>query len=276
MASLLGGSLLQAREGAHFKAEAEGDLHQYLLRRTKEGAINLSEEELRGIREGRRRGGGGGSARRGGAPQAVFEVGMEILQQESRYETMDSQARKRMLTRVKAAMPDASPEDLRRISTNMAMYGAAGALYGAQRGQRIHLGGGRRALAELSRESAKYANQEHIKELSPEAKEAMRRQFFAGLRALTYGSLVGLVGVAGAVTLAANALDIEDAPSLRASIKATLEPLRTTFEGVLRGFVSVPRGSPGAAANASGSGGGMKDSQFAKKLKERFENFKVT
>ena len=204
MASLLGGSLLQAREGAHFKQEQEGDLHAYLKRRVAEGKIKLTEEELRALSGSRSNTSSGLQPKHKGKKlkenskdhndDRVFEVGMEILQQSSRYETLNSAAKARMLTRVKAAMPDASPEDLRRISTNMAMYGAAGALYGAHRSQKLALGGGRRALAELSRDSARYASQQQVKELSPEATEAMRRQFFAGLRALTYGTVVGVVG----------------------------------------------------------------------------------
>ena len=275
MASLLGGSLLQAREGAHFKQEQEGDLHAYLKRRVAEGKIKLSDEELRAL-SGSRSNTSGLQPHKGKEnykdnDDRVFEVGMEILQQSSRYETLNSAAKARMLTRVKAAMPDASPEDLRRISTNMAMYGAAGALYGAHRSQKLALGGGRRALAELSRDSARYASQQQVKELSPEATEAMRRQFFAGLRALTYGTVVGVVGVTAAVTVAANVFEIGDATSLRSSMKAALEPLGAAFQGVA-GLVAPP------ASWAQGSGparGEQGKSEFAKRLKERFDKLRT-
>ena len=196
---------------------------------------------------------------------------MEILQQSSRYETLNSAAKARMLTRVKAAMPDASPEDLRRISTNMAMYGAAGALYGAHRSQKLALGGGRRALAELSRDSARYASQQQVKELSPEATEAMRRQFFAGLRALTYGTVVGVVGVTAAVTVAANVFEIGDATSLRSSMKAALEPLGAAFQGVA-GLVAPPASWAQVSGPARGEQG---KSEFAKRLKERFDKLRT-
>ena len=119
MASLLGGSLLQAREGAHFKQEQEGDLHAYLKRRVAEGKIKLTEEELRALSGSRSNTSSGLQPQHKGKKRKenskdhnddrVFEVGMEILQQSSRYETLNSAAKARMLTRVKAAMPDASP-----------------------------------------------------------------------------------------------------------------------------------------------------------------------
>lgn len=282
MASLLGGSLLQAREGAHFKQEQEGDLHAYLKRRVAEGKIKLTEEELRALSGSRSNTSSGlqpkhnkGKKRKENSKDhnddRVFEVGMEILQQSSRYETLNSAAKARMLTRVKAAMPDASPEDLRRISTNMAMYGAAGALYGAHRSQKLALGGGRRALAELSRDSARYASQQQVKELSPEATEAMRRQFFAGLRALTYGTVVGVVGVTAAVTVAANVFEIGDATSLRSSMKAALEPLGAAFQGVA-GLVAPPASWAQVSGPARGEQG---KSEFAKRLKERFDKLRT-
>lgn len=278
MASLLGGSLLQAREGAHFKQEQEGDLHAYLKRRVAEGKIKLTEEELRALSGSRSNTSSVGLQRKKRKENSkdhnddrVFEVGMEILQQSSRYETLNSAAKARMLTRVKAAMPDASPEDLRRISTNMAMYGAAGALYGAHRSQKLALGGGRRALAELSRDSARYASQQQVKELSPEATEAMRRQFFAGLRALTYGTVVGVVGVTAAVTVAANVFEIGDATSLRSSMKAALEPLGAAFQGVA-GLVAPPASWAQVSGPARGEQG---KSEFAKRLKERFDKLRT-
>lgn len=283
MASLLGGSLLQAREGAHFKQEQEGDLHAYLKRRVAEGKIKLTEEELRalsgsrsntssvGLQPKHNKGKKRKENSKDHNDDRVFEVGMEILQQSSRYETLNSAAKARMLTRVKAAMPDASPEDLRRISTNMAMYGAAGALYGAHRSQKLALGGGRRALAELSRDSARYASQQQVKELSPEATEAMRRQFFAGLRALTYGTVVGVVGVTAAVTVAANVFEIGDATSLRSSMKAALEPLGAAFQGVA-GLVAPPASWAQVSGPARGEQG---KSEFAKRLKERFDKLRT-
>ena len=283
MASLLGGSLLQAREGAHFKQEQEGDLHAYLKRRVAEGKIKLTEEELRalsgsrsntssvGLQPKHNKGKKRKENSKDHNDDRVFEVGMEILQQSSRYETLNSAAKARMLTRVKAAMPDASPEDLRRISTNMAMYGAAGALYGAHRSQKLALGGGRRALAELSRDSARYASQQQVKELSPEATEAMRRQFFAGLRALTYGTVVGVVGVTAAVTVAANVFEIGDATSLRSSMKAALEPLGAAFQGVA-GLVAPPASWAQVSGSARGEQG---KSEFAKRLKERFDKLRT-
>lgn len=258
MASLLGGGLLQAREGAYFKSEQEGDLHQYLIKRVKEGKIKLSPDELKVIQ---------GTSRTGlpetsDSSESVYEVGMEILQQKARYESLDAKARARMLTRVKASMPDASAEDIRRISANMAMYGAAGAVYGAHRTQRLALGGSRRALAQLSREAA--SQQQTVKELSPEATEAMRRQFFAGLRALTYGSILGILGVTGVATLIA--MNVGDVNQLKVSIQSSFEPVKTMFKAYARDV------KPGSAHQG---GGGVKDSLFAKKLRERFENFKM-
>ncbi len=207
-------------------------------------------------------------------------MGMEILQQKARYESLDAKTRAAIRRRVKAEMPEASQEDIYRISTNMAMYGAAGALYGAHHGGRLPLGGGRRALQQLSRESAKQ-NLQQPKALSPEASDAMRRQFMAGLRALTYGSLVGVVGVTAAVTLAANAFEIGDASSLRAQLKAVLDPLAASASDLTRVLFAAepPSGATAAAAGAEAAkearGGSIVDSEFAKKLRERFKNFKL-
>ena len=285
MASLGGGRILKAREGAFFKSEQEGDLHQYLKRRVAEGKIKLSDDELKLIQGG----GSGSKAITSREEERVYEVGMEILQQKARYETLDAKTRAAIRRRVKAVMPEAREEDIYRISTNMAMYGAAGAMYGAHHGGRLPLGGGRRALQQLSRESARQGMQQP-KALSPEASDAMRRQFMAGLRALTYGSLVGLVGVTAAVTLAANAFEIGDASSLRANIKAAMDPFAASVSDLARVlFAAEPssgaRATVAAAAAAAragtkdsakeAKGGSIVDSEFAKKLRERFKNFKL-
>ena len=117
------------------------------------------------------------------------------------------------------------------------------------------------------------AQHQPIKELSPEASEAMRRQFFAGLRALTYGSLVGIVGVTAVATLAAYTLDIGDAASLRTNIKSSLIPVRSTFERLFKPLQGRGGGVEGASKQ---SGGGVRDSLFAKELKKRFEKLRTT
>lgn len=256
------GAMLHAREGAFFKTEQEGDLHQYLRRRVREGKIKLTDDELKLIQGGPRTITKTGS--KTSVSEDVYEVGMEILQQKSRYSTLDSKSRAEMITnRIKAQMPDASPEDIQRIAMNLAVYGTTGIM--AHQPARISLSTGRRsALQQLSRESAAHA-QEAQRSLSPEAAMAMRRQFMAGLRALTYGSLVGIVGVCAAITFGANAFGIKDADSLKANIKKTLEPMSTRLSGAFGSNLKVSE----KASN------GIQDSDFAKKIRERFQNFRL-
>jgi hypothetical protein len=254
------GALLHAREGAFFKTEQEGELHQYLRRRVKEGKIKLTEEEVKLIQQGVPK----VITKSGSVSEDVYEVGMEILQQKSRYNTLDSKSRAEMITnRIKAQMPDASPEQVQRIAMNMAVYGTTGLM--AHQPSKVSLSTGRRrALQQLSRESAAHA-QEAQRSLSPEATEAMRRQFMAGLRALTYGSLVGIVATCAAITLGANFFGIKDAESLKSNIKATLEPMSARLSGSFGSNLKVSE----KASN------GIQDSDFAKKIRERFQNFRL-
>ncbi len=270
MASLGGGRILKAREGAFFKSEQEGDLHMYLKKRVAEGKIVLTDNELKALQPGPRvittKGKDG---RPSTGSEDVYEVGMEILQQMSRYETLDSKSKAALRRRVKAQMPEARAEDIQRIATNMAMYGAAGAIYGASHATRIPLG--RRSLQRLSSESGGSLAQQP-RQLSPEATEAMRRQFMAGLRALTYGSLIGIAGVAAAVTIAAYAYEIGDAQSLRTNIKASFAPLAARLSIAtqsLKENLTVSETTSNASENS------IKDSDFVRRLKKRFDNFKI-
>ena len=252
MAKILGGQLLSAREGAYFKSEQESDLHYYLRKRVKSGELVIPEEAKAALLEGRRMGEQKVITDGLGTRELeMAEVGMEILQQSARVQADHARLRREFTRRVKAVMPRAKESDIRRV-------------YERTRDMNVGMPAGPLSLR-MRRDMLKDidAMPRQFKEISPEASDAMRRQFMAGVRAITYGSLIGIVSVAGAVTWCAYRFDVSDAASLQDLVRQQIKPwaaqvsvrARDTF-APLKTYLSDVKGGGGVGAGAAGAAGG--------------------
>jgi hypothetical protein len=208
--------LLSAREGSYFKTEQEDDLSAYRRRRIREGALKphagaLLEGEV------------------GDAVGSVSDTKLaEIHAQEARLSASVRESRRS----VTSQMPPMSTAGYRGRDRSFAgtyrVPSARGAKWG---GLAAVDGAGSEMVALLPEETAAMRK----------SKAVADKALAAGTRALMYGSLIALAGVAGGGLIAANALDIRDRDDLRAAllrlcgpsvetVRLRLEPWKLWFE----------------------------------------------
>ena len=203
-----------------------------------------------------------------GDSEATYDVLPEVLQAQARIDAPNAARRKEFEVRIKGEPLPLTEDELRRYrTTSYAVSAAVGHVprlslsgrnrYGIPPSATATSGGGG-SLVLHSRTT-----------LSPEAAEVARRSYMAGVRALVYGSLLGLGLVAAGSTFAVQYFGIgtggdfrlgvqEALIPLRDAVRARIEPLKARAEKLLKR----------EGGSSSGSGNGT--SALQERLRDRY------
>ncbi|PRW20197.1 hypothetical protein C2E21_9216 [Chlorella sorokiniana] len=302
MAHILRGYGL-AREQGYFKVEQEADLQRHKQRLVKEG--KLPEEPPPGEGQepgaaGRQQGAAGQAQGRGQgftSSEEQYEVLAEVLQQQVRLDDPQALRRKEYERRVKGEPPPLTEAELMRARSKLYALGAA-----VGHVPRMSMGRNRWGAmpAAGGGDGMDLATLSGVRQLTPEAREVASRTYVAGVRALVYGSLLGAIGLAAAVTWATRSLDIRSGEDLGERMRAGLGPLSTaarlwlepmkarlqSWLGPSSAAVSSDAGSGGEAAAAGAGAGGAEGgliaemreggvtAEFSRRLQQRYNTKK--
>lgn len=284
MAHILRGYGL-AREQGYFKIEQEADLQRHKQRLVKEG--KLPEEPP--PPEGQEQAAAGRQQRAAGQAQqgrgqgfttseAQYEVLAEVLQQQARLDDPQALRRKEYERRVKGEPPPLTEAELMRARSKLYALGAA-----VGHVPRMSMGRNRWGAmpAAGGGEGMDLATLSGVRQMTPEAREVASRTYVAGVRALVYGSLLGAIGLAAAVTWATRSMDIRSGEDLGERMREGLGPLSTgarlwlePMKARIQGWLgpspaaTSEAGSGSGAAAAGGAAGGAAEGGLIAEMRE--------
>lgn len=224
------GSRLRAHEGAYFKSAAERELEELRRRRREEGIDETKIGEISGAVDARAAGAHGastsarayaatGSATRGGVDK-LASVYAEELRVGRRF--ADKKLRRTVGTDVDGF-----------VVVNHRQSGSVGGVPSVQRSIfDAHAGGKlnrrdwlREVSADLERAAVARRAMSPMERRALESSHmAQRHAFVSGIRALGYGSVLALLGVAGGSACASAYLEIDTHADFARMFKATFEP----------------------------------------------------
>lgn len=192
----------------------------------------------------------------------VLQVLPEVLQQGARVECPDAARQKEFERRIKGAPPQLSDAELRKYRSSMHLVGASLAHV-----PRMSLSGRRYTMEGLGLQAGELVP--GARALSPQAVEVASRTYVAGVRALVYGSLLGVLGLAAAGTYAVTALDIRSGEDLRQRLQAGLGPASHALKAWITPFKLRAQEWAGDAATAAAAPD-SRHSEFQRRLTDRY------
>ncbi|KAI7839936.1 hypothetical protein COHA_006330 [Chlorella ohadii] len=303
MANILRGYGL-AREQGYFKIEQEADLQRHKQRLVKQGKLPEEPSPTEGQEQaaaGRQQGAAGqaaGSGKGFTSSEAQYEVLAEVLQQQARLDDPQALRRKEYERRVKGEPPPLSEAELMRARSKLYALGAA-----VGHVPRMSMGRNRWGAmpAAGGGDGMDLATLSGVRQMTPEAREVASRTYVAGVRALVYGSLLGAIGLAAAVTWATRSMDIRSGEDLGDRMRAGLGPLSTgarlwlePMKARLQGWLgpspasASEAGEGGAAAGSGATAGrgaeggliaemreGGATAEFSRRLQQRYNTKKA-
>ncbi|KAK9819382.1 hypothetical protein WJX81_005026 [Elliptochloris bilobata] len=242
--------LAYARENSHFKVEQEADLQRHAKRLARSGQIKeIAGAYLRPRRELTLE-----------ESMQTYEVLAEILQQGARIDDPDAAARQEYVRRVRSELPKLTDAEMAHYRSSLYGVAAVGHV------PKISLGRNRYGALH----AAASANAPPPRALSPQAREAARRVYTAGVRSLLYGSAVGVAGCLLLAAVAARALDVSAPEELRERLTFAAEPIAGRLQAALLPVKArIQVFFDGFGGDTAGSG--ASDSQFSRALGERLQ-----
>ncbi|GMH33188.1 hypothetical protein BSKO_01022 [Bryopsis sp. KO-2023] len=251
MANILG-NMAYAQEGSYFKKEQEAELHKFVERLKKEGRLNFDS--------------GNRSPPRNISYQqsmVAFEVLPEILQQAARLDVPRAALEQEFIRRVKGIPPPVTAAEFARWKANAGMA----ALNALAPTARVNLGRNKFAQARNGFEM----NAAYAKAMSPEAKEAARREFMVAMRSLVYGSMVGTLGLVSLATFVCYRNGITSVDDMHQKLRAWASPMGSSAQEWMRPFQDW---SQRAWGNRQGGGtlstAPKPRSEFSEALRKKF------
>jgi len=196
-----------------------------------------------------------------------YDVLPEVLQAQSRIDEPNAAKRKEYdLHMFKPQLSALTDEERRRHRTSSSMLGAAlGHI------PRLSLGG--RNRYNFTRESSvggdlSLAPVSARRQVTPQAVEVATRSFNAGMRALVYGTLLGVATLMVGGTAAIRAFDIGPSENFKDRMQARVEPAAAVVRGW---FAPVKTAlSTWATADGNGSAAAGGPSELQTRLKNRY------
>jgi hypothetical protein len=201
--------------GSYFKLEQEASIQEHKRKLIKEGRLpsptstETDEEKF-------------------SSSEAAFETNPEILQAQARINAPDAAKRKEYELRAHkgASAPLTNEERWRYRASASAFTAAVGHV------PRLSLSGRNRygiPLSHTNDTSLAVRNSPGPHTLSPEAAEVARRSYIASVRALAYGSLLGIGLLAIAGTATAQYIGIGSGQDFREKVQGVMLPIKEDF-----------------------------------------------
>ena len=241
--------------GAYFKVEQEASIQEHKRRLIKEGKLNPDNDA------------NSAPSQSFNDSEAAYDTLPEVLQAQARVDAPNAAKRKEYELRIKGAPEPLTDEERWRYRA------ASGGAFSAAVGHvpRLSLSGRNRYGIPSSNSTGDLALRTPLTHsLSPEAAEVARRSYVAGVRALVYGSLLGVGLIALGGTATAQYIGIGSGQDFREKVQNLMLPLKESLrERVLPWKIKAETWIGTQAASNNSNGDASPDSLQAR-LRNRY------